>query len=422
MTSLAFAALWIFVFSIPWENVVVISGVGAISKVTGMLALGLVLLAAVMSGRLRRWHASHVAALLFVIWAGCGLLYLGLVGGLPRKFWTFVQLFLVLVMIWELAPSWRRLLGLLTAYVLGAYVAALDTIVVYRREGAALRRFAAAGFDPNDLAMTLALALPMAWYLGMTYRQPLLRWVCRGYLPVSLVALGLTGSRGGMLASMVALLIVPLTMTKLSPGRLAAGILLLGLSGALAVAYTPKTAMERLASTGSEVQGGDLGNRLHIWKAGMEAFTKQPVMGYGTARFKQAVAPRLGAASQVAHNSFLSVLVEEGAVGLLLYATIFVGVFLAVLRLPPLERRFGLVLLATLGVAMLPLTWEDSKPVWFIVGALLGLSHAQVAGMGGAVRPQTLNRTAPLVRPPVTARPRQPMPAPSRSADRDARA
>ncbi len=223
-----------------------------------------------------------------------------------------------------------------------------------------------------------------------------------------------------MLASMVGLLIVPLTMTKLSPGRLAAGILLLGLSGALAVAYTPKTTMERLASTRSEVQGGDLGNRLRIWKAGMEAFTKQPVMGYGTARFKQAVAPRLGAASQVAHNSYLSVLVEQGIVGFLLYATMLVAVFLAVLNLPPLERRFGLVLLATLGVAMLPLTWEDSKPVWFILAALLGLSQAQVAETGAAVRPRRPRQAAPVTRPPVTARRREPMTAPSRNADRDA--
>ncbi len=91
-----------------------------------------------------------------------------------------------------------RVLGLFMAYVLGGYIAAFGTFMVYRRDAGVLRRFAAGGVDPNDLAMTLALALPMAWYLGMTYRQPLLRWVCRGYLPVAVVAIGLTGSRGGM--------------------------------------------------------------------------------------------------------------------------------------------------------------------------------------------------------------------------------
>lgn len=43
------------------------------------------------------------------------------------------------------------------------------------------------------------------------------------------------------------------------------------------------------------------------------------------------------------------VLVELGIVGLVLYLSMFVVVFLAVLNLPSLERRFALVLLITLG-------------------------------------------------------------------------
>ncbi|HEY3118942.1 MAG TPA: hypothetical protein VGK54_19540, partial [Chloroflexota bacterium] len=244
MIKLAYGALWVFVFSLPWEALTTSGGVAIVSRLTGMLALGLALAAALISGRVRRWHLLHTAALLFVIWVGFGL-FIAHPQDIPRKFYTFIQLFLMLWMIWELAPSRSRQRGLLTAYVFGAYVAALATIVLSRREAGALHRFAAGGGDPNDLAMTLGLALPMAWYLGMTYRQPLLRWVCRAYLPVGLLAIGLTGSRGGMLASTVALAFVPLSMTKLSAGRMVTAIAMLGISGALAVAYVPKTIVER---------------------------------------------------------------------------------------------------------------------------------------------------------------------------------
>ena len=45
------------------------------------------------------------------------------------------------------------------------------------------------------------------------------------------------------------------------------------------------------------------------------------------------------------------------------------------------------VLLATLAVAMLPLTWEDRKVVWFVLAALLGLSQApRPAWLGGGGR------------------------------------
>ncbi len=398
MIRLAYAALWFFIFSLPWERIIVLPGISIVTRVTGGVALVIAVLAVVISGRVRRWHLFHVAAMLFVAWAGCVLLAVDL-PEIPDKFYTFVQLFLVVWMIWELAPSRERQLGLLTAFVFGAYVAAFDTLLLFRSQGEMLRRFAAGGADPNDSAMMFALALPMAWFLGMTYQHTLLRWICRAYLPVGLVALGLTGSRGGMIASVVALLIVPLTLTNLSPVRRATAMVLLSVSLVVAAANTPDTLLQRLASTGSEVEEADLGGRYKIWVAGVNAFTQKPLIGYGTAGFKAAVRP--WGVGQVAHNSFLSVLVEQGLIGFLFYVTMFIAVFLSVLKLPTLERRFGLVLLATLGVAMLPLTWEDRKAVWFILAALLGLSQAW------ATRPTGAARQPPPFQPiAVTARPR----------------
>jgi O-antigen ligase len=422
MIALAYGLLWIFVFSLPWEQLLVLPGVAIIPRVTGGAALGLALLAVVMSGRFRRWHVFHVAALLFWVWAGSTLFFSHSGERLPAKFWTFGQLLLVLWMIWEIAPSERRQRGLLTAYVFGAYVAAFDTILLYRREAAALRRFAAGGADPNDLAMVLALALPMAWYLGMTYRQPLLRWICRAYLPLAVVAIGLSGSRGGMAATTVALLFVPLSMTKLSPGRLVTAMVMLGVAGALAVAYVPETLVERLSTIGTELEGGRIGGRGKLWKAGLEAFAYKPVTGYGSGHFKSAITPILGGASQVAHNSFVSVLVEQGLVGFLLYMAMLVLVLRSVLKLPTLERRFALVLLTTLGVAMLPLTWEDRRAVWVILAILLGFSQARIAEMGGAARQPSPGGAAPVATRPRTARPLERPAVPGRSIAPDATA
>jgi O-antigen ligase len=404
MSALAYGLLWIFVFSMPWERLLVLPGVAIIPRVTGGLAVGLALLAVVISGRFRRWRAFHVAALLFWVWAGATLLVSQSGERLPAKFWTFGQLLLVLWIIWELAQSEWRQRGLLTAYVFGAYVAAFDTILLYRRQAEALRRFAAGGADPNDAAMVLALAVPMAWYLGTTYRQPLLRWVCRAYLPLAVVAVGLTGSRGGMVAATVALLFVPLSITSLSPGRLVTSMLMLGVAGAVAVAYVPETLTERLFTIGSELEGGRIGGRGKLWEAGLEAFQHKPLAGYGSGHFKTAITPILGGASQVAHNSFISVLVEQGIVGFLLYMAMLALVFRSLLRLPTLERRFALVLLATLVVAMLPLTWEDRRAVWVVLGILLGFSEAHIAEMGSAALQPSPPRGPPVVARPRTAR------------------
>ena len=410
MTSLAYIPLWIFVFSLPWERLLVLPGVAIIARVTGALALSLALLAVVVTGRFRRWHVFHFAALLFWLWAGLTLFIYHSGERLPAKYWTYGQLLLVVWMIWEIAPTVRRQRGLLTAYVFGAYIAAFGTIMLYRREAGALRRFAVGGADPNDLAMVLALSIPMAWYLAMTYTQPLLKWACRAYLPIGIVAIGLTGSRGGMAATTVGLLLVPLSMTKLSPGRLVAAMVMLAVAGTLAVVYVPDTLLQRLSTIGTELEGGRVGGRGKLWKAGLEAFVYKPLAGYGTGHYKTAITPMLGEAAQVAHNSYISVLVEQGLIGFLLYMSMLVTVFRSVLKPRGLERRFALVLMMTLGVTMLPLTWEDRRVVWFVMAVLLGFSQAIVAERPAA------RRAPPRGAPPMVVRSRAPRQLEGRTA------
>jgi O-antigen ligase len=284
---------------------------------------------------------------------------------------------------WELAPSWSRLIWLLTAYVLGAYVAAVGQVLVYRHSAGDITRYTVGG-DANDLAMGLALALPMAWYLAMAHRRTLFKWICRGYIPVGLVGIGLTGSRGGMIVSIVGLLFIPLSMTRLTPGRLAMAIATLGLAGSLAVAYIPDRIVERLATTTTEVQDLRVGGRFKLWVGGMKAFSLQPWFGYGTAAFKGAIQPYLGDATQVAHNSYISVLVEEGLVGFTCFAVMLLSVFRALWRLPRMERRYALVQFGALALAMTPLTWEDSKVAWFLLAVLMGLAKAGQGYVRGA--------------------------------------
>jgi O-antigen ligase len=409
MSRVAYAILWVFVFSLPWERFLVLPGVAIISRVTGAAAVGLTVVAVAMAGRFRRWHMFHVWAVLFWLWAGACFLVYHSGTRLPAKYWTYGQLLLVLWMVWELAVSEVRQRGLLMAYVLGSYVAAMDTLSIYREQAGVARRFAAGGADPNDMAMVLALALPMAWYLGMTARSTLARWVGRAFLPLGVLAIGLTGSRGGMVAATVALLIVPLSMTRLTPGRLISAMVMLMAAGALAVAYVPETTIERFATIGTEVEGGRIGGRAKLWRAGLEAYAARPIVGFGTGHYKSAITPILGPAAQVAHNSFISVLVEQGIIGFALYMAMLLAVVHSAMRLRGLERRFALVLVLTLAVTMMPLTWEDRRVVWIVTAILIGFSQARLVGRRGPVPEPApaLVRPAPVRARTQAARPRE---------------
>jgi hypothetical protein len=74
-------------------------------------------------------------------------------------------------------------------------------------------------------------------------------------------------------------------------------------------------------------------------------------------------------------------------------------------RLPLLERRFCLVLMATLVVTMSPLTWEAKKAVWFVLVILVGFSEALKATptdrVASRIRPGPIPVGASTARRPV---------------------
>ncbi len=143
-----------------------------------------------------------------------------------------------------------------------------------------------------------------------------------------MLAIGLTASRGALIATIVALLIIPATMTRLSPARLVGTILVMLVVGTVAVTQIPETTWQRWSTTRREVESGTMNSRLGTWRVAVRVFTWKPILGYGTSGFNWAVKGQ-------SHNSYLAILIEQGVVGFILYFGMFVAVFMNVLRLLP---------------------------------------------------------------------------------------
>src|SRR6266550_3258243 len=133
MSKAAFWSLWCFVFVLPWDKLIVIPVLGSIPRLVGLVAsaVGVVHVLAQRRVRPLSWY-------LVLVW-----------------------------LIWEIAWSPERQRALLQAYVLGVSVSAGVTIHTYLLGVPAIEgtRFTAFSFNVNELGMTLALGLPMAWYL-----------------------------------------------------------------------------------------------------------------------------------------------------------------------------------------------------------------------------------------------------------------
>ncbi len=370
LRRLAFFALLAFVFVMPWENAIRVAGMGTVGRVVGLVAFGVLLLAALAGEKLRAPSLPHLLMSLFILWGAISYFWSMSPSSTLERLSSWIQMLVSVFLIWVLAPRRDQVLRILQAYLLGTVVSAGATVHSYvSGQSLYYGRYAGANFDPNDLGLLFALSIPMSLYLAGVEWQGWRVLLYRLHLLLILSAIALTGSRGALLASLAALLFIPLASRRLPARHKAAGLLIGMLAIAAAGILAPDTVWKRLSGIGVEMRHGSWSSRLMVWRGGWELFHGHPFLGVGAGSFHVGVQRTLQL-PYVAHNTFLSVLVETGVVGLMLFLLILLSLVLAALPLPPLERGLPLALLLTWAVGVSALTWENRKPTWFLFGLL----------------------------------------------------
>jgi O-antigen ligase len=285
------------------------------------------------------------------------------------------QLLGMLWVVWECCRTRRAHTWLLCAYVAGASAASLLTVARYAlRQQTYYHRYAAPGFDPNDMGVTLALALPLCLHLAFGSRGRA-AWAVRLAAALIMAALLLTGSRTALVAACVAFPYSALTWRAAAPAQKATSVALALLLILSTVRLAPQTSRQRLATLPSEAITGTFHDRTKIWKAGVKLLKHNWPMGVGIAAFPEAAKPWLGASPVAtmpftAHNTFLSVLVETGLPGGLLFGLLLAIQALFAWMLGPSQRALWFTMLAVWVVGVSTLTWEQRKPTWLIFGLI----------------------------------------------------
>jgi O-antigen ligase len=377
--KLAFASLWLLVFAMPWEDAITIPGFGTSARLIGMVALGLGVLAIMERGKIRRPAAGHIVLGLFVLLAALSYLWSLYPEGTLIQTFSYVQLLAMVWLIWELAPRMREQMKLMQAYVFGTFISGIDTIYeFFSHQESVYQRYAGARLDANDLGLIMALSIPMSYYLLIENKGWTI-WVYRIQLILAGTTILLTASRGATLATLVALAIVPMTQARLTGRQRIALILTVSLLVYGLVLFVPSTSWERLSTLPTELEQGTLTGRTIIWKAGWEIFRAHPFLGIGANAFRVIVSRVLAEPIRLeerdpappAHNTFLSVLVEQGVIGFAVFCALL-GVLAASLRaMPPFPQRLWIVSLGVWVVGVSSLTWEMRKPTWFFFGLIM---------------------------------------------------
>ena len=391
----AFLFLWVLMFVVPWENAVVIDGFGTIGRVVGIPAFGLALLAILECGTLRMLAVQQVIMVAFLLWGGLTYFWSSNLSATVTSIYTFVQLFMMVWLIWEFAQTHKEQLLLLRAYLLGSIIASGRTLLgFFSNTGLQDGRYSGLGFNPAGMAFVLVLAIPISLYLAVQERRKILMCVDAAAAVLGFCAIVLTASRESLLACVPTLLMFPFLFPKLRWGRNLLILLFMMLVGIGAWLFMPESSWSRLSMIGTEITSSTVNERTMIWQTGWQVFQQAPLRGVGagageyafTVQHRPAIASDLGGANSdsqlgrlVAQNTFFSVLVEQGIVGFALFSLLLITLGLSTWRLPRVERVFWLCILVTWGIGALGLAWEQRKPTWFILGLLITVAATDFA-------------------------------------------
>ena len=373
--AFSLALLWVLVFSIPWEKSLMVPSVGTVTHLLGVLAVLAGVATVIQRRALRRPNLVLLLAAAFVVWNAMTLLWSYAPAAAEAKVLTLGQLLVMFWLIWELCATAASQTALMAAYVAGAAVASVLTILRFAQGlETYYGRYAATGFEPNDLGLTVALSIPLALHLALCGRGTL-RWLWRGAVALAIAAIILSASRTALVVSIAGFAYPLWTWRKSDLSQKVSCLALLSLLVLGPLYLAPSSSRQRLATRLAEASTGTLHNRTQIWKAGVKVFLEHPLLGVGAGGYPEAVRPRLGTPAiaghrYVAHNTYLSVLVESGLIGFALFALTILLLAAFVRMMPSTERALWSVMLLVCGLGVTTLTWEHRKPVWLIAALI----------------------------------------------------
>ena len=374
MRTIAFMLSLIFIFTIPWEGVIQLPGLGTAARVLGLAVAAYWVATVVLTGQLRKPGPFQIAVYLFAVWNAISIFWSANPDETIGQVMTWAQLLILVFILWDLYTTRTALLAGLQAYVLGAYVAFGSAVANYFSGTAFYThydRFSSGDTNPDGFGFILVLGIPVAWYLAASMSATpmgrLLKLANYAYIPAGLLGIALSGTRTSLIAAIPAMAFGLASLTRLRLWARVAIFLLFAVAVLILLPYVQTLrSFQRFSTVGTELTEGNLNERTVLWRAGLASFEKHPFLGVGSNMYRS-----VNSLGKVAHNSFISVLVEVGLIGLALFGMILTIAVIQALGQPKWDSSFWLSLLAVWAIGAFTLTWEDRKSTWLFLSLIV---------------------------------------------------
>ncbi|MEM7310411.1 MAG: putative O-glycosylation ligase, exosortase A system-associated [Planctomycetota bacterium] len=229
--------------------------------------------------------------------------------------------------------------------------------------------------DNNDFAMAMAMSVPLLFQIGMTEKREIIRRAFLFSVPMTVIAVGATYSRGGFLSVGLAIGI----LVWRSRNRVV-GILIGVLIAIVAVLSMPDSYKERLATLRNPQEEGSAAGRLRAWGVATNMAKDNPFFGVGFGQFRQnwlkycadpTPQEKVGKAVIVAHSSYFQIWAECGTPALILYLSMLGLSFLSIWR----TRRMAKTRYFSSWILSYATMFEASLAAFVVGSAFLNRAH-----------------------------------------------
>ncbi|MBW1782872.1 MAG: O-antigen ligase family protein [Deltaproteobacteria bacterium] len=251
----------------------------------------------------------------------------------------FGKIFILLFLISNLVNTEKRVKTLVNTIILSGFVMAVAAIIGKASQAGRIQ--VGSTYDPNDLAMVMVIALPIALIEIVQSRSRSWKVFCLVSSILFLATIIATQSRGGLLGLLViAVMFFFMRGMPIPKGKI---LILLALLATLFYVNLSPQYKERIQTIFeqrfSDMQAGS--GRILIWRRALVIARDNPFLGVGPDCFMSAYGDYIEKGKfpeplyeegdwsgwQTAHNSYLLVLTELGIFGFVIYLAIVMGSF-----------------------------------------------------------------------------------------------
>jgi O-antigen ligase len=199
-------------------------------------------------------------------------------------------------------------------------------------------------------------------------------------MPLLLIGLGLTASRGAILALVVGIAVISLAYGGGRRRAVLAGTLAIVISGLVVFQFLPASTTSRitnLSAAGNSSSSWAIFYRDQYYHAAEQLIAAHPWTGVGVGNYVAGSASNLTLATDP-HNVILLEAAEGGYVFAASFILLVIGAAFVLWRLRRVElaAAAGGVLIATVAHGMVDVYWARGTPVlgWLLVGMVCGLA------------------------------------------------